>query len=123
MEFQTYQPEPGEGALLFNVGDLVVHPHHGAGRIVSRRRRLLAGVERDYLEIELADSALKIMVPYESAAAVGLRAVAGPHRPCADPRRAGGQAERDARKLVCARAAVSGQAQGRRRTDARIGRS
>jgi RNA polymerase-interacting CarD/CdnL/TRCF family regulator len=34
----------------------------------------------DYLEIELTDSALKVMVPCESAAADGLRSVAGPRR-------------------------------------------
>ena len=81
MEIIAVQPESGEGSPRFDVGDLVVHPHHGAGRVVSRRRRrLLGGGERGYLEIDLVDSPLKIMVPCESTAAVGLRAVAGPRR-------------------------------------------
>lgn len=58
--------------------DLVVHPHHGAGRVVSRGRRRLAGSERSYLEIELIAGGLKIMVPCQSASAVGLRAVVSP---------------------------------------------
>src|SRR5437763_7816091 len=81
MEIIAVQPESGEGSPRFDVGDLVVHPHHRAGRVVSRRRRrLLGGGERGYLEIDLVDSPLKIMVPCESTAAVGLRAVAGPRR-------------------------------------------
>jgi CarD family transcriptional regulator len=80
MEILAAQPETGERRPPFDVGDLVVHPHLGAGRVVSRRRRRLAGGERNYLEIDLTDSALKIMVPCESAAAIGLRAVVGPRR-------------------------------------------
>jgi len=64
----------------FDAGDRVVHPHHGAGEVVSRRRRRLLGSVRDYLEIEFAHTSLRIMVPCESAAAVGLRAVVGRRR-------------------------------------------
>jgi CarD family transcriptional regulator len=62
----------------FDVGDLVVHPYHGAGVVVSRRRRRLLGGAHEYLEIYLAHSSLKILVPCEAAASVGLRAVVGP---------------------------------------------
>jgi CarD family transcriptional regulator, regulator of rRNA transcription len=80
MEISAAQPSPGDGRPSFDVGDLVVHPHHGAGRVVSRRRRRLLGGERSYLEINLVDCSLKIMMPCESAAAAGLRAVVGPRR-------------------------------------------
>jgi CarD family transcriptional regulator len=54
-----------------------VHPHHGAGLIVSRRRRRLVGAAaRNYLEIELAHRSLRISVPCDAVGAVGLRAVA-----------------------------------------------
>jgi RNA polymerase-interacting CarD/CdnL/TRCF family regulator len=43
----------------FNVGDAVVHPRHGAGRIVSQRRRRLLGTTRDYLEIDLPHASLE----------------------------------------------------------------
>jgi CarD family transcriptional regulator len=52
-----------------------VHPRHGAGVLVSCERRLLLGSERDYLEIKLDNHALRIMLPCESAEAVGLRRV------------------------------------------------
>jgi CarD family transcriptional regulator len=59
----------------FAVGDAVVHPHHGAGVVISRGPRGLLGATRDYLEIELAHHSLKIMVPCDCASRVGLRAV------------------------------------------------
>lgn len=71
-----------EGAA-FAVGDAVVHPHHGAGLVVSRRRRrLLGSAARNYLEIEieLAHSSLQIIVPCDAARTVGLRAVVGRRR-------------------------------------------
>lgn len=80
MEITAARPGSGDDARPFDVGDLVVHPHHGAGRVISRERRGLAGGERSYLEIDLADCALRIMVPCESAATVGLRAVVGPRQ-------------------------------------------
>jgi CarD family transcriptional regulator, regulator of rRNA transcription len=80
MDLPAPPPGPGRNAPQFEAGDVVVHPYHGAGRVLSRRRRRLAGRERSYLEIELADCALKVMIPCESAAAVGLRTVAGPEQ-------------------------------------------
>ncbi len=66
------------GAAVFEVGDAVVHPHHGAGMVVSRsRRRLLGRAAQSYLEIEFGDGALRFMVPCDAARTVGLRPVAG----------------------------------------------
>ena len=77
MQSTTAKPRAARQGVAFDVGNLVVHPHHGAGVVVSRRRRQLAGGARTYLEIDLAHSSLKIMVPCDAAASVGLRAVAG----------------------------------------------
>ncbi len=65
-----------EAVESFEVGDPVVHPHHGAGLVVSRRPRRLLGAVRNYLEIEFPPG-LRIMVPCDTADAVGLRAVVG----------------------------------------------
>jgi CarD family transcriptional regulator len=78
MEAGTVPLESEDGGRPFDVGDLVVHPHHGVGRVVSNQQRRLVGGERSYLEIALVDNALTIMVPCESATAVGLRPVVGP---------------------------------------------
>ena len=64
----------------FDVGDFVVHPRHGAGEVVERRSRVVEGSSRDYLEIELKAPSLRIMVPCDATAAVGLRSVVGPRR-------------------------------------------
>jgi CarD family transcriptional regulator len=64
----------------FDVGDRVVHPRHGAGQVVERRQRVVEGSGRDYLEIELTAASLRIMVPCDAAAAVGLRPVVGARR-------------------------------------------
>ena len=66
-------PAPRSG-----VGDVLVHPHHGVGRVLSNQRRKLAAGERSYLEIEFVDRAMTIMLPCESTAALGLRSPATP---------------------------------------------
>ena len=68
-------PETTEPPRTFDVGDTVVHPHHGAGVVVSRRPRRLGGATRNYLEIELDHHSLRIMVPCDCASRLGLRAV------------------------------------------------
>lgn len=77
METGAAQPDSNDRTPRFGVGDLVVHPHHGVGRVISKQHRRLAAGERSYLEIDLADHALTILVPCESAATVGLRPVVG----------------------------------------------
>jgi CarD family transcriptional regulator len=71
------QPATESRPRQFEVGDRVVHPHHGAGKVVAHRRRRFLGTARDYLEIEMAQASLRILVPCDAAAAVGLRAIAG----------------------------------------------
>jgi CarD family transcriptional regulator len=78
METSPTRLDYNERPPQFDVGDLVVHPHHGVGRVISSQQRRLTGEERSYLEIDLVDSTLTIMVPCESAIAVGLRPVVGP---------------------------------------------
>jgi CarD family transcriptional regulator len=62
----------GEGEL-FDVGDKVVYPHHGAGTVVSRDTRLVLGQEREYLTIRILHNDMTVNVPSENAEKVGLR--------------------------------------------------
>jgi CarD family transcriptional regulator len=78
MNRSSQQSATESRASRFNVGDRVVHPHHGAGKVVAHARRRVLGSMRDYLEIEMADGSLRILVPCDATAAVGLRAIAGP---------------------------------------------
>jgi CarD family transcriptional regulator len=61
--------------LSFSVGDHVVHPHHGAGEVVAKRRRAMLGRAREYLTIRIAHIGMEVMVPSENASRVGLRHV------------------------------------------------
>ena len=38
---------------MFDVGDKVVYPHHGAGTVVSKDVKLVLGEEREYLTIKI----------------------------------------------------------------------
>lgn len=59
--------------MQFSVGDRVVHPHHGPGRITGvERRELLDDVKR-YYEIEIPTRELLVHLPTESAEELGLR--------------------------------------------------
>jgi CarD family transcriptional regulator len=62
----------GEGEL-FDVGDKVVYPHHGAGTVVSKDTRLVLGQEREYLTIRILHNDMTVNVPSENAEKVGLR--------------------------------------------------
>jgi len=58
---------------MFNIGDLVVYPAHGVGKIESIETRNIAGKKQDYYIMRILDNGMKIMIPIPNAAAVGLR--------------------------------------------------
>ena len=60
---------------MFEVGDKVVYPHHGAGTVVSKDLRTVLGQERQYLTIQIAHSDMTVNVPIENAERVGLRKI------------------------------------------------
>jgi len=62
-----------EQTTTFKQGDPIVHPSHGAGRIISIPRRRVGGVERQYYCIELVNDHGTLMIPVERAEASGLR--------------------------------------------------
>lgn len=60
---------------MFDVGDKVVYPHHGAGTVVSKEMREVLGESREYLTIKILHNDLTVNVPNENAEKVGLRKV------------------------------------------------
>ena len=60
---------------MFKVGDKVVYPHHGAGTIVKKEKRVVLGEKREYLTIKILHNDMTVNVPCENAEAVGLRQV------------------------------------------------
>jgi CarD family transcriptional regulator len=60
---------------VFDVGDKVVYPHHGAGSVVRKELRTVLGQEREYLTIQILHNDMVVNVPTENAERVGLRKV------------------------------------------------
>ena len=60
---------------MYEVGEQVVYPHHGAGTVVKKEKRKVLGEEREYLTIKILHNDMTVNVPSENAEKVGLRQV------------------------------------------------
>jgi CarD family transcriptional regulator len=60
---------------LFDVGDKVVYPHHGAGTVVKKETREVLGQKREYLTIQILHNDMTVQVPCDNADTVGLRSI------------------------------------------------
>jgi len=61
--------------IEFDLGDNVVYPHHGAGKVVKKEMKKIFGEEREYLTIKILHNDMTVMVPCENASVAGLRRV------------------------------------------------
>jgi CarD family transcriptional regulator len=61
--------------LRYRVGDKVVYPHHGAGKVIKKEKRDVLGKKMEYLTIQILHNDMTVMVPVESADQAGLRKV------------------------------------------------
>jgi len=64
-----------QGELVYEVGDKVVYPHHGAGTILKKEVKDVLGQRREYLTIQILYNDMTVMVPTENADRAGLRKV------------------------------------------------
>ena len=60
---------------MFNVGDRIVYPMHGAGVIVGIEQKNLSGAPEDYYIIRLTSGEMKVMIPVCNKDLVGLREI------------------------------------------------
>jgi len=63
--------------IVYEVGDHVVYPHHGAGKVQKKEPKTVLGEEREYLTIKILHNDMTVMVPCENAGKAGLRRVIG----------------------------------------------
>lgn len=63
--------------MLFEVGETVVYPHHGAATITEVKTRVIKGEEKTYLKLNVTQGDLVIEVPAENVDLVGVRDVIG----------------------------------------------
>jgi CarD family transcriptional regulator len=61
----------------YDVGDHVVYPHHGAGKVFKKEMKEVLGEKREYLTIKILHNDMTVMVPCENADRAGLRRVIG----------------------------------------------
>ncbi|MEA2429370.1 MAG: CarD family transcriptional regulator [Thermoleophilaceae bacterium] len=59
----------------YAIGDNVVYPHHGAGKVLKKEMKKVLGEEREYLTIKILHNDMTVMVPCENAGKAGLRRV------------------------------------------------
>ena len=61
---------------MFNVGDKIVYPMHGAGTIDAIEEKDILGEKQDYYIIKMPGE-VKVMVPISKASDVGVRSIIG----------------------------------------------
>jgi CarD family transcriptional regulator len=75
IELEDLDFEPKAPPVKFKVGDKVVYPHHGAGKVLKKEKKVLLGEKREYLTIQILHSDMTVMVPCENTGVAGLRRV------------------------------------------------
>jgi CarD family transcriptional regulator len=61
--------------IEFELGDHVVYPHHGAGKVEGKEEMEVLGAKREYLTIKILHNDMTVKVPTENAGVAGLRRV------------------------------------------------
>lgn len=62
---------------MFDVGDKVVYPMHGAGIIEGIEEKEILGQKKKYFIMRMPIGDMKVMIPMESVTNIGLRQVVG----------------------------------------------
>lgn len=62
---------------MFNIGDRVVYPMHGAGIIEAVETQTVLGQEQQYYVMRLPIGDMKVMIPMNNVEEIGLREVIG----------------------------------------------
>ena len=60
---------------VYEIGDQVVYPHHGAGKVLKKEMKEVLGEKRQYLTIQILHNNMTVMVPCENAGKAGLRRI------------------------------------------------
>lgn len=61
--------------ISFDVGDNAVYPGHGVGQVTAIETKEILGSKQTFYTIKIIESGMKIMVPRNNAASVGLRPI------------------------------------------------
>jgi CarD family transcriptional regulator len=61
---------------MFEIGDRIFYPMHGAGEIVNIEKREILGEELEYYVMFIPVGSIRVMVPVKNAGNIGLRELA-----------------------------------------------
>ena len=64
---------------MYKVGDTIIYPIYGCGKIRNIYKEKLDTVEEEYYELEFPDTNISISIPVNKAKELGLRAVSYTH--------------------------------------------
>jgi CarD family transcriptional regulator len=59
----------------FNVGDNAVYPGHGVGKVTAIESKEIFGKKHEFYSIQILENGMKIMIPKDNVASVGLRPI------------------------------------------------
>lgn len=62
---------------MFNIGDKVVYPMHGAGVIEAIEEKEILGSKKQYYVMSIPVGDMKVMIPLDNVRQVGLREIIG----------------------------------------------
>lgn len=65
------------GVVMFNVGDKIVYPMHGAGVIESIEEKEILGQKQRYYVVKIPIGDMKVMIPTNNVEDIGIREVIG----------------------------------------------
>ena len=60
---------------MFKIGDSVVYPMHGVGKIDEISQKVVLGKKDKYYIINIINSGMKVMIPVDNAKDIGIRSV------------------------------------------------
>lgn len=62
---------------MYNVGDKIVYPMHGAGVIESIEEREILGQRQNYYVVKMPIGDMKVMIPTHNVNGIGIRQIVG----------------------------------------------
>ena len=60
---------------MFNIGDRIVYPMHGAGYIEGTEMQCVGGIQREYYNIHILGSNIRLKLPVENTGNIRLRPI------------------------------------------------
>ena len=67
---------------MFEIGDKIVHPMHGAGVIENIITQKVDGTSREYYVVKMPQGGMIVMIPISNIREIGVRAVIDSQRAC-----------------------------------------